>query len=110
MLWMFAERAFTCSSAWLSASARVGVAAAGDELDEVVDAGLGAVQLDLLEAQFLRDVGEELLHLRGGSFVDLVQFWAARITTARAPSAAPKSPPCSTAWSRAPSSLASNRT
>jgi hypothetical protein len=40
---------------------RWGGATARDELDEVVDAGLGAVQLDLLEAQLLRDVGEQIL-------------------------------------------------
>jgi hypothetical protein len=52
---------------------RRGGAAARDELDDVVDAGFGAVQLDLLEAQLFRDVGEQLLHRRGGSLVDLIQ-------------------------------------
>jgi hypothetical protein len=32
--------------------------AARDELDEVVGAGLGAVQLDFFEPQLFRDVGE----------------------------------------------------
>lgn len=85
MLWMSAKSDFTLLLGLAqSVGERWGGATARDELDEVVDAGLGAVQLDLLEAQLLRDVGEQILHLRGGSFVDLISGKGCRTSCASA--------------------------
>jgi hypothetical protein len=44
--------------------------AAGDELDEVVHPGLGAVELDALQPELLRDVRELLPDLLRGALVD----------------------------------------
>ncbi len=64
-------RVFTCSSAWASASARAGCGTPRrDELDEVVDARLGAVQLDPLQPEILRHVLEVLADLHRYALVD----------------------------------------
>jgi transposase len=67
----------------------------GGHLEEMAGQTEDSEEIDVLERQFV------LVRHKRKKY---------RCTTARAPSAAPKSPPCSTAWSRAPSPLASNRT